>query len=360
MSSSWQRLKVGDFLTLEYGKPLDKAKRKEDGLYPAYGANGIKCWSDEFYYDKPTIIVGRKGSAGEITLTKEKFWPLDVTYFVTFDDNKYDLMFIYHLLSLLDLQSLATGVKPGINRNNVYAIEAYVPELHEQKRAVAILDQAFADIDKARALTEQNIKNAHELFESYLQQMFSQRGEGWVEKRFSECFKLRSGEGLTKKDMIDGPFPVYGGNGVAGNHNDYNLSEDSVIIGRVGALCGNARFICKKIWLTDNAFLVKDYKFEFDLEFLTYLLNYKKLRNLARQAAQPVISNSSLSELILEFPLNLQKQSEIKDTLDQLQDELKSVSAMYQKKIECLDDLKKSLLHKAFSGELTKDNQEAA
>ena len=65
----WTRYKIGDILTLEYGKPLDKAIRKEDGLYPAYGANGVKCRSDEYYFDKPTIIVGRKGSAGELTLT---------------------------------------------------------------------------------------------------------------------------------------------------------------------------------------------------------------------------------------------------------------------------------------------------
>ena len=136
----WEQKKIGDFLTLEYGKPLEKSLRKAGGAYPVYGANGVKDWSDEFYYDKQTVIIGRKGSAGEITLSEEKFWPLDVTYFVRFDETEYDLKFVYFLLSQLDIPSLATGVKPGINRNNVYEITVSCPPINEQKRIVNILD----------------------------------------------------------------------------------------------------------------------------------------------------------------------------------------------------------------------------
>jgi len=263
--------------------------------------------------------------------------------------------FSQSLLYLNTVESLTSGAtRKRISRKNLGLVEIPTPPIPEQKRIVAILDQAFADIEQARAKTEQNLKNARELFESYLQQVFSLRGEGWIQKKFSECFKLRSGAGLTKKNMIEGPYPVYGGNGIAGMHKEYNLSEKSVIIGRVGAICGNARFIDENIWLTDNAFLVKDFKFEFDLEFLTYLLNHKNLRSLARQAAQPVISNSSLSDLKLDFPIEIPTQIEIRKKLELLRFETESVSNLYKKKLEHLDGLKKSILQKAFSGELTK------
>ncbi len=87
-----------------------------------------------------------KGSAGEITLTEEKFWPLDVTYFVTFDDRRHNLIFLYHCLKSLQLTRLAKGVKPGLNRNDVYSIEFAFPPLPEQKRIAAILDEAFEGI----------------------------------------------------------------------------------------------------------------------------------------------------------------------------------------------------------------------
>src|ERR1035437_3541520 len=91
MNSLWKEMTVGEIIQLEYGKPLDESDRKPNGRFPVYGANGEKDRTDKFYHDKPSIIVGRKGSAGEINLTERKFWPLDVTYFVTFDEQQHDL-----------------------------------------------------------------------------------------------------------------------------------------------------------------------------------------------------------------------------------------------------------------------------
>ena len=72
MKGEWQKKSVGEILKLEYGKPLDKAYRKLSGQFPVYGANGEKSRTDKFYHDKPSIIVGRKGSAGEINITRAK------------------------------------------------------------------------------------------------------------------------------------------------------------------------------------------------------------------------------------------------------------------------------------------------
>ena len=141
----WRKLQVRKVLKLEYGKPLPKEDRSANGEFPAYGANGIKCRTDRIYFDRPSIIVGRKGSAGEVTLADGPFWPLDVTYFVTYDDRQHDLKFLYHLLKSLELPKLADGVKPGINRNRVYNLEAAFPPLPEQKRIVAILDELKAN-----------------------------------------------------------------------------------------------------------------------------------------------------------------------------------------------------------------------
>jgi len=96
----WEEKKLKNIIKLEYGKPLDKTKREIKGLYPVYGANGEKARSNEYYFDKKSIIVGRKGSAGEINITTEKFWPLDVTYFVTLMKAirfKISVLFVKHI-----------------------------------------------------------------------------------------------------------------------------------------------------------------------------------------------------------------------------------------------------------------------
>ena len=247
----------------------------------------------------------------------------------------------------------AGAVFNSINKAQIEAIEIPLPPLPEQQRIVAILDEAFASIGKAKANAEQNLKNAKELFESYLQGVFENKGEGWEVQFFENCFKLKSGDGLTSKNMSEcGEYPVFGGNGIAGLHDSFNLSGSNVIIGRVGALCGNVRHIKENIWLTDNAFKVVDLKFDFDHSFLTYLLNYRNLRSFARQAAQPVISNSSLKDVILEFPKSLKEQKAIVQKFDAISTETKKLEAIYHQKINDLEELKKSVLQKAFSAEL--------
>lgn len=268
--------------------------------------------------------------------------------------------FLFYLLTSYNYKKFISELSDGANINNLKfgdlgQFEIPLPPLPEQQCIVSILDEAFAAIDKARANTEQNLKNTKELFESYLQGVFEKKGEGWEEQVLEDCFKMKSGDNLTAKNMTEGEYPVFGGNGIAGYHNDYNLSGSNVIIGRVGALCGNVKHITENIWLTDNAFKVVDFKFDFDHSFLTYLLNHKDLRSYARQAAQPVISNSSLKDVVLHFPKSKEEQQTIVRQLDALRAETQKLEAIYQKKLLYLEELKKSLLQKAFSGELTKN-----
>ncbi len=173
MKTEWQTKKLGDVLKLEYGKPLPKSKRIMGGKYPVYGANGEKTRSNDYFYNKPSIIVGRKGSAGELNLTEEKFWPLDVTYFVTFDERKYDLKFLYDLLITLELPRLAKGVKPGLNRNEVYSIEVDIPILSEQKRIVKKLDALSTETKKLEEIYEQKLADLEELKKSILSKAFT-------------------------------------------------------------------------------------------------------------------------------------------------------------------------------------------
>ncbi|MDC9565406.1 MULTISPECIES: restriction endonuclease subunit S [Pseudoalteromonas] len=380
----WRKKKIGDFLTLEYGKPLDKVKRKVDGLYPAYGANGVKCRSDEFYFDKKTIIVGRKGSAGEITLTEEKFWPLDVTYFVNFDATKYDLMFIYHLLSRLDLPSLATGVKPGINRNNVYSISVQIPEIKEQKCIVAILEQAFADIEQARAKTEQNLKNARELFESYLQQVFSQRGKKVQSVELGDVVDVLTDyhangsykvlkQHVELKEQEDFAWMVRSTDFEKKFKNEkryitehaYNYLTKSKLFGGeiIMSKIGNAGKVYfmpetdRPCSLAMNLFLIRLDPSKANNEYIYRYLNSSsgkaQIAPRLKGAATQTITKDNVRSLQIPMP-SLDGQHEVIKNLKILEKEIESLESLYMKKLTNIEELKKSILQKAFSGKLTK------
>lgn len=167
--------------------------------------------------------------------------------------------------------------------------------------------------------------------------------EGWKKEIISNCFKLKSGEYLSSKMMKSGKYPVYGGNGITGMHDDFNLSGNNIIIGRVGALCGNTRYINSPIWATDNAFVITDYKYKFDHIFLTYQLNFINLRQYARQAAQPVISNSSLKDVSIIIP-PLSEQQRIVNILDEAFAKLDTVKQNAERNLNNAKELFQSVL----------------
>lgn len=307
------------------------------------------------------LLFSKDGTVGKVSLVNydKDFVVLSSIAIIRPKRNVILSTLLKYILKDSEFLQKATGMKTGVAIRRIILkhlklIEISFPQsLSEQQQIVSILDEAFAAIDQAKANLQRNLQNAKELFQSELNSIFTNKGEGWVEKKLGECFKLSSGYMLTAKMMKEGKYPVYGGNGISGFHSEFNLSGSNVIIGRVGALCGNVRNINEEIWLTDNAFQVTDFNYDFDNAFLTYLLNYKDLRSLARQSAQPVISNSSLKDLLLQFPISLKVQQKIVQQLDALSLQTKQLEANYQQQLNNLEDLKKSVLQKAFSGELT-------
>jgi type I restriction enzyme S subunit len=173
ISEANKPLKLSNFIKLEYGKGLEDSDRELNGIYGAYGANGIKSKTNKFLYDKPSIVVGRKGSAGELTLVEEKFWALDVTYYVTHDIKKTDLTFLYYALKMLNIPSLAKGIKPGINRNDVYDLTIAVPILSEQKLLVEKIFFVNKNLEIAKNLYKSKCNELTLLKQSILQKAFS-------------------------------------------------------------------------------------------------------------------------------------------------------------------------------------------
>ena len=184
-----------NLISLEYGKPLPDNLRSKNGLYPVYGANGVKDRSNEYLYDCPTLIIGRKGAAGEINLSEDKFWPLDVTYFVKFDVKILDLHYLYYLLRKQNLPLLAKGVKPGLNREDVYNISIAIPSLDQQKRIAERLDK----VQKLIALQKEQLKKLDELIKSRFIDLFGDpitNPKKWTQTPFHSLVK----------EMFIGPF----------------------------------------------------------------------------------------------------------------------------------------------------------
>ncbi|MFM7579705.1 MAG: restriction endonuclease subunit S [Microcystaceae cyanobacterium] len=375
MPEGWEVKKLGEVINLEYGKPLSNESRNISGKYPAYGANGIKCWSDEYYFDKPSIIVGRKGSAGEVNLTTEKFWPLDVTYFVTYDDTQYDLIFLYHCLKHLQLTKLAKGVKPGVNRNDVYQIKFLFPTLDEQKRIVAILDEAFEGIDQAIRNTEKNLTNARELFESYLNKIFTQKGDGWVDSMIENHIKFIDYRGRTPNKTQEGMRLITAKNVKMGflqkepqefvNPNIYDewmtrgIPKKGDVLFTTEAPLGNVAQLDtdEKLVFAQRIIIMQPDSKLIDSTFLKFLLLsnvvQQKIHEKGTGATAQGIKASLLKKILISFPSNLKSQENIVLSLEALEKNTQCLETIYRQKLTALNELKQSILQKAFTGQLT-------
>jgi restriction endonuclease S subunit len=164
---------VGEVCTLEYGKPLDKEFRKLDGEFLAYGANGPISSASKYLIEGPCVIVGRKGSAGEITLVESNVWPLDVTYYIKHNPNVTDLRYLFYALKSLNIKQFVRGVKPGLNRNDVYELPIPLPSLQKQREIVAKLDSGFSEIDLLDSNLKLSDEKACQLMLSLLGAMFA-------------------------------------------------------------------------------------------------------------------------------------------------------------------------------------------
>ncbi len=151
LPQGWAVTTLGDILPLTYGKALKKETRDESGNVPVYGSSGQVGVHSVALTKKPALIVGRKGSVGEVYRSPVPCWPIDTVYFAE-DHDDGDLKYFEYLLKGLKLLKLdkSTAV-PGLSRDDYNAVEVAIAPLDQQKRIVAEIEKQFSRLDEGVA-----------------------------------------------------------------------------------------------------------------------------------------------------------------------------------------------------------------
>ena len=372
-----KNIPLGEIIKLEYGKPLPREDRVEGGKYPAYGANGVKARTNKFYIDERGIIVGRKGSAGAVTLSDGPFWPLDVTYYVTFDKLKYDLKYIYWLLRTLDLPSLAVGVKPGINRNEVYAIRVPAPgSIQEQHQTVDALEAALKKIDRTIRLTQANLCNAVEYPNSWLKSALSDRHDHtWKTDSLSTLVSFRGGgtpskanEGywsgdipwVSPKDMktsrITDTRDHISELAVRVSSTSIVPHDSILLVVRSGILAHSIPLAINDVDVTlnqDMKALIPNGKISSQLLFYILLAYKEKLLDLVSKGATVHRLNfDQLKLLRITYPMNPLDQEKLEVDCKIVLERSYELQKAYSERLSDLAKLKDLLLNRAFEGKV--------
>jgi type I restriction enzyme, S subunit len=335
------------------------------------------------YCKEDDILLGRYGaSVGKILINKAGAYNVAVMKTIP-DEAVLIKMYLYFYLTSNEFQKQLLKVairsaQDGFSKADIFDFPIVIPNLETQKQIVTILDKAFATIEQAKTNAQKNLQNAKELFESSLQIIFTNKGKGWEEKSLGEMATFRNGMNYTKgskgeiikivgvRDFQKSfwvPFESLDYATLDGKLNDIDLLKEGDILAVRSN--GNPQLIGRTLLsgnvvgkVSHSGFTIR-VRLDSNNILPLYLCHYLKTQKTRRELVESGVgvgirslNQGSLSSLLIPFPKSLTEQQIIVSKLDALQIETKKLEAIYTQKIADLDELKKSILQKAFSGEL--------
>lgn len=391
MKEGWEINKLGDVCNFQNGFAFKSKTYKSDG-FPIVRIINIQNneistkelvffnkadYNEDFekyMVHKGDLLIAMSGATtGKLGINKSDtvfYLNQRVGKFIPLKSINKDFLFYFLNTKIEESLKIAAGAaQPNLSTEQINCFEIPLPPLPEQQRIVALLDKAFASIEQSRKNAEQNLKNAKEVFDSYLQEVFENKGNDWEEKKLGDLCEFTQGiqrdvklQSKTQSnnqvrflriiDFTQGNEPP---RYIDFPGEKYILKADDVSLVRYGASTG---FVCRGLEgaLANNLFRVIPKSFEkLSNNFLFIYLQSTIFQNVIKSsmngAAMPAISFGLIKEIPFPLP-SIQRQQSIVQKLDALRAETQKLEAIYQKKLDNLDELKKSILRKAFNGEL--------
>jgi type I restriction enzyme S subunit len=381
MKNGWQTRQLGELCdVLDYKrKPITKRDRIA-GDYPYYGATGVLGHVEGYLFDEPLVLVGEDGAkwgSGENTAfsVEGKIWVNNHAHVLRPHRTELlDNWLIYHL-NHSDLTEFVSGLTvPKLNQGSLREIPIPLPPLPEQQRIVGILAEAFEGIATAKANAEKNLQNARALFESHLQSVFTQRGEGWEDRKLGDlCAIARGGSPRPIQEFLtarpDGINWIKISDATASGKYIYKTEEKIIPEGaRRSRIVHDGDFLLSNSMsfgrpyimrttgcIHDGWLVLSDYVPRLDQDYLYFALGSQFIfQQFDRLAAGSTVRNLNIALASrVEIPVPpLKQQREIAQRFETLYAESQRLESFYQRKLAALEALKKSVLHEAFTGQL--------
>ena len=378
VKDGWKIAKMSELFDIKSSKRVHKSDWQTEGVpfYRArevvklakYGEVDNDLYITQDLYEEFTkikgapkegdIIISAVGTLGQCYLvTKDdKFYFKDasVLWFEKYSEinTNYIIYAFKSDLIISQVMNKSMGATVGtLTITRAKNIEIPIPPLAEQKQIVALLDQAFTAIDKAQANIETNINNAKELFQSKLNDIFSQTGEGWEERTFIDVCVLQRGFDLPKRLRKEGEFDLVTSSGIKDTHFEYKVEGPGVVTGRSGSI-GKVFYVESKFWPLNTALYIKDFKGNNE-KYIYYFLKNFDLSKYSTGTGVPTLNRNFVHDKPVLSTNRIDEQLNIVDQLDKLTLFISQINNSYKNKIIELEELKKSILQKAFNGELT-------
>jgi len=336
----WNNFKWGELATLEYGKSLRDYHTQIEGV-PVYGTNGKIGFTDKVLYEKPSVIIGRKGAYRGVHFSKTPFFVIDTAFYLKPKVKDIDPLFSYYQLKTVDIDSMDSGSAiPSTSREDFYDLDICLPSLKEQESIAEVLSSLDDKID----LLHRNNKTLEQLAETLFRQWFVEEADvSWEEGVLSDLFILQRGFDLPSQNRVEGNIPIITSGGIGQFHNQYKIKGPGIVTGRSGVL-GNVFYVKDDFWPLNTTLFVSKFNRATTL-FTYFFLKGIDLNSLNAGSAVPTLNRNHVHGLKVNLP-----PLELVNNFETKAESFFSKMYLNNLQIKQLESLRDTLLPKLMSG----------
>ncbi|TBN43625.1 restriction endonuclease subunit S [Paracoccus subflavus] len=286
------------------------------------------------------LICVRNGSAdliGKSALLDERTNGMTFGAFMAVYRSEIGVLVNYLFQSSILKRQINEHLGATINQITNKSLNSFRIPLARDLREQNAIAKALRDVDGAISSMTQLLAKKRDLRTGTIQQLVTGRtrllgfSEPWQKRPLAELCEMKSGEGITSARIdTTSPFPCYGGNGLRGFAKTYTHEGDFVLIGRVGALCGNILRVSGRFFASEHAIVVAPRETT-DPNFLGMVLSRMRLGRLSESSAQPVLTVSKLLKLEVSYPPSKDEQTAIAGVLSDMDAEITALAARLDK-----------------------------
>lgn len=339
---------LGELVQIKYGKNQKKVL-SEEGAIPIYGTGGLMGYATEALYDKPSVLVGRKGTIGKVRYVDYPFWTVDTLFYTIVNTELVLPKYLFYLMSQMDLNAYNEGTTiPSLRTETLNRLEFDIPSIEEQKEVLSYLEPID---DKIQLNTEIN-KNLEQqvsvLYQSWFEDFEITNGvcpEDWSYQELSSIADIASGKRPPVKSNVcnqETPISIVGAASVMGFTSEANHTDKILVTGRVGTHGVVQRFNTP-CWTSDNTLIITSPYYEFTNQIL-HRIDYSTMN---RGSTQPLITQGDMKKVVVLVP--------DENTLAKFEEFAGSLMVKWEannKENVKLASLRDTLLPKLMSGEL--------
>lgn len=363
-------LKCKNLLSLTLFGVLNKDYESSDGLRPENYNSYQMFQKDDLVFKMIDLenvktsrvgIVHEEGIMSPVYLRhepiKSKIYP------------KFAYWFYYDLYKKEIYNSIGSGVRSSLTSSDLLEMELPVPPIEQQKLISRYLNKKTEQIDrlvekiqkKIELLKEQRTSLINQCVTKGLDPNVEMKDSGvewigeipkhWMVKKVKYLGLIKSGEGITATDLLDvGDYKVYGGNGIVGLFNKFNVENTVIVIGRVGEKCGNIHLIKEKSWVSDNSLILELGDPEY-YDWTSLALESRDLNKIRNQSSQPLITGTQVKNESIPFPPK-NEFTKISTFIQTSNSRFSDLIEKQIKRIELLKEYRQSLISSIVTGKV--------